>query len=151
MTLRAIVNLALLLAGLPILIKILVRRKMSIPAKDLLISRLSVVCFALGSLVVAAAPVVSLLALGIAIFALGSGFAPAVRSLATTFVHPDETGLLYSALAIMQSAGGLIAGPLLAISFRWGLSLGHEWTGIPFAVVAGLFGCGFIAITFVRL
>lgn len=44
----------------------------------------------------------------------------------TTFCHQDEAGLLYSALAIIQSIGGLVAGPLLAITFRWGLSLGSE-------------------------
>lgn len=124
---------------------------MSIPVKDLLISRLSLLFFAIGSLVIAAAPAVAILALGIVIFALGSGFQPAARSLATSFVSQDDTGLLYSVLALMQSAGGLLAGPLLALSFRWGLSLGREWTGIPFAVVAGLFWFGFIAIAFVQL
>lgn len=93
----------------------------------------------------------ALVALGIVIFALGSGFSPAARSLATTFVHQDEAGLLYSALAIMQTAGGLIAGPLLALSFRWGLSLGPEWSGISFTLVASLFVCGFIAIFFIRM
>lgn len=124
---------------------------MSAPGKDLLISRLSVAFFTIGSLVVSAAPSVALATLGIVIFALGSGFSPATRSLVTTFCKQDEAGLLYSALAITQSIGGLVAGPLLALSFRWGLSLGHEWTGIPFALVAGLFGCGFLAVSFVRL
>ncbi|KAK9414827.1 putative Major facilitator superfamily (MFS) profile domain-containing protein [Seiridium unicorne] len=151
LTLRAAVNLALLLLGLPALNKLLVKYKMSTPHKDLFISRLSVAFFALGSLVISAAPVVTLAALGIVVFALGSGFAPAARSLVTTFCHQDEAGLLYSALAISQSVGGLVAGPLLAVSFRWGLSLGHKWTGIPFALVAGLFGCAFVAMTFVRL
>ncbi len=150
-TLRAAVNVVLLLVGLPALSGVLVRRKMSIPGKDLLITRLSVAFFAVGSLVISVAPVVPLVALGIVIFALGSGFAPAARSLVTTFCHQDEAGLLYSALAIAQSAGGLVAGPLLALSFRWGLNLGHEWTGIPFALVAGLFACGFLALSFVRL
>lgn len=128
-----------------------VRRGTSAYNKDLFITRLSVAFFALESLVIAAAPVVPLLALGIVIVALGSGFSPAARSLATTFVHQNEAGLLYSALAIMQSTGELIAGPLLALSFHWAFRLGHEWTGIPFAIVAGLFWCAFIAMAFVRL
>lgn len=94
---------------------------------------------------------VPLVALGIVIFAFGSGFSPAARSLATTFVQQNEAGLLYTTLAITQTIGGLIAGPLLALSFRLGLSIGAEWTGIPFALVAGLFACGLIAISFVRL
>lgn len=124
---------------------------MSAPGKDLLISRVSVALCTLGSLVISMAPVVVLEAMGIAIFALGSGFGPAARSLATTFCHQDEAGLLYSALAIMQSIGGLVAGPLLALTFRWGLSLGDVWVGIPFAAVAGLFASGFLAISLVRL
>lgn len=124
---------------------------MRAPSKDLLISRVSIAFFAIGSLVVSAAPTIYLATLGIAIFALGSGFSPATRSLVTTFCNQDEAGLLYSALAISESVGGLVAGPLLALSFRWGLSLGHGWTGIPFALVAGLFGCGFLAVSFVRL
>lgn len=141
----------LLLVGLPALNRLLTTRGMSIPGKDLLISRVSVGLFALGSLVISAAPAVTLAAVGIAIFALGSGFGPAARSLVTTFCHQDEAGLLYSALAIMQSIGGLVAGPLLAVTFRWGLSLGSGWTGIPFAAVAGMFACGFLAISLVRL
>ncbi|KAK3349092.1 major facilitator superfamily domain-containing protein [Lasiosphaeria hispida] len=151
LTLRAAVNLALLLVGLPALHKVLVIRDLSTQSRDLLISRLSVAFFAIGSLVISLAPVVPLAALGIVIFAFGSGFSPAARSLATTFVHQDEAGLLYTALAITQTVGGLVAGPLLALSFRWSLSLGREWTGIPFTLVAGLFAGGFIAVSFVRL
>lgn len=149
-TIRAAVNLALLLVGLPVLNRVLIKRRMSALGKDLLITRLSVAFFAIGSLVICAAPVVPVVALGIVVFALGSGFSPAARSLVTTFCNQNEVGLLYSALAITQTIGSLVAGPLLALSFRWGLSLGHEWTGIPFAMVAGLFGFGFLAMSFVR-
>lgn len=141
----------LLLVGLPALNRLLTRHGMSALGKDLLISRVSLALFTLGSLVISVAPVVVLAAGGIAIFALGYGFGPAARSLVTTFCHQDEAGLLYSALAIMQSIGGLVAGPLLASTFRWGLSLGNEWTGIPFAAVAGLFACGFLATSLVQL
>lgn len=141
----------LLLVGLPALNRLLTTRGMSILGKDLLISRVSVGLFALGSLVISVAPAVTLAAVGITIFALGSGFEPAARSLVTTSCHQDEAGLLYSALAIMQSIGGLVASPLLAVTFRWGLSLGDGWTGIPFAAVAGLFACGFIAISLVSI
>lgn len=150
-TVRAALNLVLLLVALPALNRLLTKRGMSAPGKDLLISRLSLGFFTLGSLVISVAPAVALAATGIAIFALGSGFPPAARSLVTTFCHQDEAGLLYSALAITQSIGGLVAGPLLAITFRWGLSLGNEWTGIPFTAVAGLFACAFLATSLVQL
>jgi MFS family permease len=153
LTLRAAVDLALLSVGLPLFNRLLDRRRtQSAYTKDLLISRLSVALFAIGSLAIALAPSVSLVALGIIIFALGSGFPPAARSLATSFVRQDETGLLYTALALTQTIGGLTAGPVLALSFEWALNhLGREWTGVPFAIVAGLFTCGFLALSFVRL
>lgn len=144
-------NLALLLVVLPLLHKFFVRRNASPQGKDLLISRLSVALFTVGSLIISLAPVVGIVALGIIIFSLGSGFSPAARSLATTFVHLDQAGLLYTALAIAQTIGGLVAGPLLALSFKWGLSLGPEWSGIPFTFVAGLFALGFVAVCFIRL
>ncbi|KAL1899216.1 hypothetical protein Sste5346_003139 [Sporothrix stenoceras] len=152
-TLRAAVDLALLSIGLPLLNRILVQRyEHNAYFKDLLISRLSVAFFALGCLAIAFAPAVPLVALGIVIFALGSGFPPAARSLATSFVRQDETGLLYTALALAQTIGGLLAGPVLAFSFEWSVNhLGPEWTGIPFAIVGGLFACGFFALSFVRL
>ena len=152
-TLRAAVDLALLSVGLPLFNRLLVRRHtQSAYAKDLLISRLSVAFFAIGSLAISFAPVVSLVAPGIIIFALGSGFSPAARSLATSFIRQDEAGLLYTALALAQTIGGLTAGPLLSLSFEWSINhLGHEWTGIPFAIVAGLFACGFLSISFIRL
>lgn len=157
-TLRAVVDLVLLLVGLPLLNQLLAGRSVannntqSAQAKDLLISRISVALFTLGSLTIAVAPIVSLAALGIVVFTLGSGFSPAARSLATSFCRQDEAGLLYTALALAQTVGGLTAGPLLAISFEWSLNhLGHEWTGIPFALIAGLFAFGLLAMSYVRL
>ncbi|ERT02740.1 hypothetical protein HMPREF1624_01042 [Sporothrix schenckii ATCC 58251] len=152
-TLRAAVDLALLSVGLPLFNRILVQRyTQNVYAKDLLISRMSAAFFSVGSLAIALAPIVPLVALGIIIFALGSGFPPAARSLATSFVRQDEAGLLYTALALAQTIGGLTAGPLLAFSFEWSVNhLGHDWTGIPFVLVAGLFAFAFMALTFVRI
>ena len=148
-TLRAVVDLALLSIGLPLVNQLLHRQTAS--AKDLAISRWSVAFFALGSLFIALAPAVPFVAFGIVVFALGSGFGPAARSLATSFCRGDETGLLYSVLGLAQTIGGLTAGPLLTLSFRWGLHMGHEWSGLPFVMVAGLFVSGLIAISFVKL
>lgn len=130
---------------------LLAKRGLSISARDLVISRASVWLLTIGSLVISMAPIVELVALGVVLFALGSGFSPAARSLATAFVHADQTGTLYSAMGLMQSVGGLVAGPLLATSFGWALKQGREWTGIPFLLVAGLFASGALALSFIRL
>ncbi|KAH8706205.1 major facilitator superfamily domain-containing protein [Ilyonectria robusta] len=148
--LRGSVNLILLLF-LPAVNVLLAKRGLSISARDLVISRASVWLLTIGSLVISMAPIVELVALGVVLFALGSGFSPAARSLATAFVHADQTGTLYSAMGLMQSVGGLVAGPLLATSFGWALKQGREWTGIPFLLVAGLFASGALALSFIRL
>lgn len=152
-TLRAAVDLTFLSIGLPLLNRVLVERySHNAYFKDLFISRLSAALFVVGSLAIAFAPAVPLVAVGIAVFALGTGFPPAARSLATSFVRQDEAGLLYTALALAQTVGGLLAGPVLALSFEWSVNhLGPEWTGIPFAIVGGLFAFGFVALSFVRL
>ncbi|POS74150.1 hypothetical protein DHEL01_v207459 [Diaporthe helianthi] len=87
LTLRAVIDFVLLMVGFPALHKVSFKFSPTPQSKDLLISRLSVALFAVGSLVISAAPVVPLVALGIVVFAFGSGFSPAARSLATTFLE----------------------------------------------------------------
>lgn len=107
----------------PTLHRALIKDYLGSQSKGILIGRLSVAFFAIGSQVISLAPVVLLTALGIVIFALGSGFAPATRSLATTLIHQHGPGLLYSALAMAQTVGGLVAGSVLGLSFRWSFRL----------------------------
>jgi hypothetical protein len=40
--------------------------------------------------------------------------------------------------------GGVIAGPLISLMYRVGLSLGHGWVGLPYFVASGL--CAGIAV-----
>lgn len=92
----------------------------------------------IGFLAIGLAPVPALLICGLVILSLGSAFLITARSLVTGLVPPDHVGTLYSAIAISQSLGILIAGPLFAYLFRIGLHLGGAWMGLPF-LQAGLF------------
>ncbi|KAJ6111215.1 hypothetical protein N7486_003450 [Penicillium sp. IBT 16267x] len=74
---------------------------------------------------------------GLVLVSLSGGFSVSTRSLATSFVLPDHVGTLYSAMAISQSIGMFIAGPLFAYLFRLGMHLGNNWMGLPF-LQAGL-------------
>lgn len=58
---------------------------------------------------------------GLVLVSLGSAFVVTARSLATALVQPDQVGRLYSAAAVVQSIGTLIAEPWTAISAGWGL------------------------------
>lgn len=73
------------------------------------------------------------------IFALGSGFSSALRSLVTSLVHPDEVSRLYALIAVVDTIGTLLYGPVLSRAFGWGLDLGGPWTGMFFIVVAAIY------------
>jgi MFS family permease len=92
----------------------------------------------IGFLAMGLAPVPALLVCSLVILSLGSAFLITARSLATSLVPPDQVGTLYSAIAISQSIGIVIAGPLFAYLFRIGLHFGGAWMGLPF-LQAGLF------------
>lgn len=59
-------------------------------------------------------------------------------------VDPHRLGSLYSTLSIMDTAGSLLAGPLLAQALKWSISLGNGWSGLPYILSSLL--CGAAAI-----
>lgn len=54
--------------------------------------------------------------------------------------------VLYTAIALVQSLGVSIAGPALALLWRWGMLLGEKWQGLPYLVVGSLLGVFFVAL-----
>ena len=78
-------------------------------------------------------------------FTLGTGFAPVIRSLVTSLVesHDPNTasdiGRLYALISAMEGIGSLVAAPGMAWAFRFGMSLGTRWLGLPFGLAAILF------------
>ncbi|EKG10419.1 Major facilitator superfamily [Macrophomina phaseolina MS6] len=149
--LRGSVNLALLLVILPLVNRALTARRWTARSRDLAITRASAFSLVVGAATIALAPHPLVVALGVSVLALGAGYASTARSLVTTMVEPGSTGALYTALAVTSGAGGLVAGPLLALTFRWGMSLGRAASGVPFLFVAALFSLSFVATQFVRL
>lgn len=105
----------------------------------------------IGLLAMGLAPAPALLICGLVLLCLGSAFPITARSLATSMVPPDHVGTLYSAIAITQSLGILVSGPLFAYLYRIGLHVGGAWMGLPF-VQAGLFYMiATIAMRFIRV
>lgn len=92
------------------------------------------------------APSPGILITALVIVSFSGGFSVATRSLATSLVRPDHVGTLYSALAISQSIGVFIAGPLFAYLFRFGMHLGNSWMGLPFLQAAVCFAFATAAI-----
>lgn len=74
---------------------------------------------------------------GVVVWAVGAGYSLLVRSLSTSLVEPHHIGTLNSTMAMLETIGSLLGGPLLSLSFRKGLDLGGIWLGLPF-VGAGI-------------
>lgn len=69
---------------------------------------------------------------GLGVFALGSGYNILIRSLLASVVEKDNIGMLYTMMSIAETIGALVAGPLLAVSFRTGMEWGTGWIGLPY-------------------
>lgn len=104
--------------------------------KDLIVARGSLVLTIVGALVVAWAPIPPFFIIGTIIFAAGAGFSSAVRSLVTSLVHPDEVSRLYAVMAVGDTVGTIIYGPILSKTYGWGENLGGYWTGMAFVFCA---------------
>jgi hypothetical protein len=151
MSLRGGVNLILLLILLPVLSKLLLWFEMKPAIKDLRLSQGSGLLLTIGSTIMFLATVPAILILGLVIFALGSAFHITARSLVTSLVASNHVATLYAAIAAVGSGGMLVAGPLLANTYRWGMQLGQNWIGLPFLVAAVLYLSALLAISCVRL
>lgn len=105
----------------------------------------------LGFTLIGLAPSPAILITGLVMVACSGGFAVSTRSLATSLVLPDHVGTLYSALAISQSIGVFIAGPLFAYLFRIGMHLGNGWMGLPFLQAGVCFAFATAAVWRIRI
>ncbi|KUL91414.1 hypothetical protein ZTR_01496 [Talaromyces verruculosus] len=149
---RGAVNLAAVLVILPFLSRLLLKRlKLDAPSKDLWLSRGTAFLLTIGMLLMFSAPAPAILIIGLVAVALGSPLHLTARSLITSLVLPNQVGVLYTSLAVVQSVGILIAGPLLANTFRWGMKLGDTWLGLPFLAAAVMYLLSFLLISVVNL
>lgn len=80
------------------------------------------------------APSLRYVFVSLTLYTLGSGFYPFARSLLASLVEPDMIGILFTTLAMMDTAGSLMAGPVVARSFGWSLGLEGLWRGLPYMV-----------------
>ncbi|EXL98561.1 major facilitator superfamily domain-containing protein [Fusarium oxysporum II5] len=143
-SLRAGVNIALFTVILPF-IATYALVSWSAKSRDLSIGKASIILLILGSFIIFSSQTAVGMMIGLVISTLGSGFAPTMRSLATSLVesrHPNATsdiGRLYALISVAEGIGSLVAGPGMALAFHVGMSWGQVWLGLPFGFAAVLF------------
>jgi hypothetical protein len=139
LSLRAGINIVLLLVILPSISYLLISKlHYTSKTKDLFLARSSIIFLTIGSLLIASSPTISLTILGLSVWTLGTGFSSLTRSLITTLVDQQHVGRLYAAIAVVETVGGLIAGPTLAALYALGLKWKGDWVGLPYFLLAGI-------------
>lgn len=91
------------------------------PEKDLWLTRASVLMLTIGAFMVSLTENPVLIAVRLAFIALGSGYTFLVRSLLISVLEKRYIGTRYTMIRIFKTVGALLAGPLLAASYRTGL------------------------------
>ncbi|POR35886.1 Uncharacterized protein TPAR_03920 [Tolypocladium paradoxum] len=125
---------------LPVVSQLLAKASSLTPLmKDLWLARGSILLLVTGSFGLGLAPTSSTMIANLVLYSLGTGYGAAIRSLLTGAVHGEHTGLLYAMMSFLENTGSLIAGPLLALTFRVGLDSGGVWIGLPFIGAGFLF------------
>ena len=83
---------------------------------------------------------------GTVVFALGAGFAQAIRSFVTSLVAKEHTGVLYMMIAIVDAVGSLVAPPFFGWSLAAGLKPDAKIKGLPFVLAALLYAISAISV-----
>lgn len=143
-SMRSFLNIVVFTAVLPTAAWYLVHKKGFAPReKDLLLAKISVVALLIGTIGIGLSASISPLIVSIVIQTAGMGFAYLIRSIITTLVEARQVARLYVGITIIETLGGLVAAPLSAALFSWGLHLGGgsgPWLGLPHMATGIMFG-----------
>ncbi|OAA78554.1 Major facilitator superfamily domain, general substrate transporter [Akanthomyces lecanii RCEF 1005] len=99
--------------------------------KDAWVARSGLLLAMTGYIIAGLADRLPLFLVGTVISSFSIGVEPAMRSLLIATARNSGSGALFSTLQVMLSLGIIIAGPIIAASFRLGLHMGQEWLRLP--------------------
>jgi hypothetical protein len=86
----------------------------------------------------------------VAIGCFGIGFGGALRAYLTALVPKHDVALLYTLIGTAGAIGSLLAAPSLQLSLAAGIRVGGMLLGLPFFVIAALYGLNTILIWCLR-
>ncbi|KAJ8067506.1 hypothetical protein OCU04_004849 [Sclerotinia nivalis] len=154
LSLRALINILLLLLLIPSLSSLLITKfSFSTTHKDLLLARISSLFLILGALTIAISTSLHLTIIGLIIYTLGTGFVSLVRSLITGLVQKKHVARIFALIAVVETSSALVAGPAVAGMYELGLvwrGSWEGWLGLPFVGLAGVCGVGSLGVWCVR-
>lgn len=131
---------------LPGVSELLVRSGMAPLSKDWWMMRASAVISAGGLLAMGLAPTMPLFVAAMVFSELGGGLQAALRSVVTQLVDKTHIALVMTALSMAFSISEMLAGPMMAETFKIGMGLGGMWVGLPYIACAGLLAVGTLMV-----
>lgn len=124
---------------------------MEVLTKDLLLCRVLGVFLLIGALLVAFSFTPAMLIMALSVFSIGSGFNFLARSLLNALVEEHFVGTLNAIIGLLEMAGTMGAGPLMAWLLKVGFQWGGAWIGLPYVFAAFLFTIAFAFVMAFRL
>lgn len=115
--------------------------------KDKRIAQVSASFLVAGAAVIFFASTSTPLIGGQVLFCLGHAFAVPVRSLVASMVEQEHLGAVFTLISVMTYIGLLAGGPLLAAMFKWGMTLGEFWMGMPFLISGVCFSFALLSVS----
>ncbi|THY43355.1 MFS general substrate transporter [Aureobasidium pullulans] len=150
MSARALVGILIYLLILPRISSFLQHRMLFSPLrKDLLLARTMGIVLAIG-LFLAAGPTLGSVLSGLLLVTIGSSSTTICRSIAAHFVDSRHVASMYTFLNLLNTAGAILASPLLASTFVLGMKWGRDWQGLPYLCLGVLGTISAIALFLIR-
>jgi MFS family permease len=119
--------------------------------RDLKLALISFGIFIPGFLFLGSAPTLAYFIFALLVLALGSGYSSFARALMSSHVDPEHRSRLFTLVGMLETAGTMYSGPLLAGLFSLGMRKGGQWIGLPYLVLAGFAAMALVVMAFVRL
>lgn len=135
LSINTFLEFATVAALLPLAGTLLIKRgKLSAFSKDMWIARFSQIVAVLGFVGIALAQTKDTFKVSLAVLALSKGLESAVRSVLATLAGDSVgSGVLFSTYSVFHSLAVFVYGPIMAFTFRAGLSL-PLWIAAAFVV-----------------
>lgn len=150
MSARALVGILIYLIILPRISSFLQHRMLFSPLrKNLLLARTMGIILAIG-LFLAAGPTLGSVLSGLLLVTIGSSSTTICRSIAAHFVDSRHVAFMYTFLNLLNTAGAILASPLLASTFVLGMKWGGDWQGLPYLCLGILGTISAIALFLIR-